>query len=111
MDVSGTYAYLADYGGGLQIINIFDPLSPVSKGNWIAPTGSNAYGVAVSGSYAYVADRLPEMLRIINIADPLNPTLIGSCDIAGYALGVSVVGKYTYVAANAEGFKVIDLLP
>jgi len=52
--VSGIYAYLAVSDSGLRIINISDPAAPVEVGFYNTP--GTAWNVAVSGSYAYVAD-------------------------------------------------------
>ena len=52
--VSGSYAYVADGGDGLRIIDVSVPSSPYEIGFY--NTGDTAYGVYVSGSYAYVAD-------------------------------------------------------
>ena len=52
--VSGTYAYVADYGAGLRIIDVSDPTSPSEVG--VYDTEGLAHGVYVSGIYAYLAD-------------------------------------------------------
>ncbi len=54
MAVSGTLAYVADGDAGLQIIDVSNPASPVRLGGY--DTSGTAYGVAVSGTVAYVAD-------------------------------------------------------
>jgi len=45
---------VADVFAGLRIIDISNPAAPMEVGFF--DTGSGAYGVYVSGSYAYVAD-------------------------------------------------------
>ena len=49
-----SYAYVADGVSGLRIINVANPAAPTEVGFYDTP--GNAYGVAVAGSYAYVAD-------------------------------------------------------
>jgi hypothetical protein len=71
-------------------------------------TTGNAYGVAVSGTYAYVADG-NSGLQIIDISNPLNPTLTATYDTAGMAYGVAVSGNYAYVADYAAGVQMIDI--
>ena len=53
VDVSGNIAY---FGNGLclEVVDISDPANPVELGRIVTP--SIVRGVAVSGSYAYVAD-------------------------------------------------------
>ncbi len=52
--VNDTVAYLAASGDGLQTVDIFDPLNPSSLGG--KNRGRKAWGVGVSGSYAFIAD-------------------------------------------------------
>ena len=68
MHVSGSYAYVADGGDGLRIIDISDPKNPYEVGHY--ETGSYAKGVYVSGKYAYVADR-EDGLYILRFRMPL----------------------------------------
>ena len=48
------HAYLAAASDGLQVIDVSDPTTPTVAGSWVTPY--QAWGVAVAGSYAYVAD-------------------------------------------------------
>jgi hypothetical protein len=104
--ISGDYAYVADYGSGLQVINIANPSSPTLAGSY--NTAGYAYGVAISGDYAYVADG-PLGLAVINITNPSSPTLAGSYDTPGYARRVAISGDYAYVADQAAGLLVINI--
>ena len=101
--ISGSYAYVADYGSGLHIINISNPASPAEVGYY--DTQGYARGVYVSGSYAYVAIGYSG-LRIINISDPSSPNEVGYYDTSGEAFGVYVAGDYTYLAAS--DFYILD---
>jgi len=74
-------------------------------------------GVAVSGSYAYVADS-DNGLVIVDINNSAAPTLADSYDTAGYAYGVAVSGSYAYVADRGNGIVILrtnasgtDLIP
>ncbi len=71
-------------------------------------TPGYARGVAISGDYAYVAD-VSLGLRVIDIADPTNPSHAGSYDTPGYAWSVAIAGDYAYVADEASGLQVIDI--
>jgi Ca2+-binding RTX toxin-like protein len=64
--------------------------------------------VQVIGNYAYVADSFSG-LQIIDISNPLTPTLKGNYDTSGSAYGVQVVGNYAYVADGEGGLKIIDV--
>jgi hypothetical protein len=60
-------------------------------------TPSFADAVAVSGDYAYVADKRYG-LQVVDISDPANPVIIGAVDTLGSAFGVAVAGDYDCVA-------------
>ncbi|MCX6679553.1 MAG: hypothetical protein NTX42_04190 [Methanothrix sp.] len=67
-----------------------------------------ATGVALSGSYAYVAD-CDSGLKIIDVSNPTSPLLKGSYDTPGYAYGVALSGSYAYVADGDSGLQIIDV--
>ncbi|MBK9137541.1 MAG: hypothetical protein IPM17_02060 [Verrucomicrobia bacterium] len=104
--VSGHYAYVADEGTGLQVIDVSDPAHPVRVGGYDTP--GYARGVAVSGHYAYVADGWVG-LQVIDVSDPAHPVRVGGYDTPGYAWSVAVSGHYAYVADGDAGLQVIDV--
>ena len=71
-------------------------------------TPGEAFSVAVSGDYAYVADGYAG-LRVISIVDPAHPVEVGSFDTPGWAHGVAVSGNYAYVADCDSGLRVISV--
>jgi DNA-binding beta-propeller fold protein YncE len=103
--VTGNYAYVADEGSGLRIINVSNPATPTEVGFYDTPGW--AQGVAVAGNYAYVADG-GSGLRIINVSNPATPTEVGFYDSPGNAEGVAVVGNYAYVA-DRGGLRIINV--
>jgi len=86
-------------------VDVSDPANPTEVSFY--DTRSYAYGVAVSGRYAYVADGSGS-LRIVDVSDPANPTEVGSYDTPRYAVGVVVSGSYAYVAAWS-GLRIVDV--
>jgi hypothetical protein len=71
-------------------------------------TPGEAFSVAVSGDYAYVADGYAG-LRVISVVDPAHPVEVGSFDSPGWAHGVAVSGNYAYVADYDSGLRVISV--
>lgn len=68
-------------------------------------TSGSAFGVAIAGDYAYVADQLPGF-QVLDISDPTNPVSVGSCETPGYSVHVVVAGDYAYVADQLFGLRV-----
>jgi len=88
---------------GLLIFDVSNPTTPQQIGH--CDTDGYAYGVYVSGDYAYVAD--VNSLVIIDITNPTNPQQVGHYDTDGWAEGVYVSGNCAYVADN--GLVIIDI--
>ena len=106
ISVVGNYAYVADYTGGLRIINITNPDAPAEIGFY--DTESYAGAIAVAGNYAYISDGW-DGLRIINISNPSAPTEVGFYDTAGSTYDTVIQGDYAYVADADTGLRVIDV--
>ena len=107
VDVAGNYAYVADsFSGGLQIIDISTPNAPSFAAS-IVGIGT-ARAVKVQGNYAYVG---ATDLNIINISDPLNPTLSNTFITgASTILGIDVQGNYVYTGhPTNDKFNIIDV--
>jgi hypothetical protein len=104
--ISGRYAYVADEGLGLQIIDISNPATPTLVGTY--DTSGNALGITISGRYAYVAD-YGSGLHIIDISNPSTPTLVGTYNTTGNAWGVTISGRYAYVGDYTSGLQIIDI--
>ncbi len=104
--VSGSYAYVADAGAGLRVIDVSDPSSPTESG--FCDTPRSALAVDVSGIYAYVADA-DSGLRVIDISDPSGPTEVGFCAARRFARDVDVLGSFAYVTDDVPGLVVVDV--
>jgi hypothetical protein len=94
--VYGSYAYV-ESRGYLNIINIANPASPVLVGFYRIYFWSDLGRVAISGNYAYVADR-NSGLWIIDISNSSSPNEVEFYDTPGSAIDVSVSGEYAYLA-------------
>ncbi|MEX1312388.1 MAG: hypothetical protein AB1Z65_18355, partial [Candidatus Sulfomarinibacteraceae bacterium] len=67
-----------------------------------------AWGVAVSGSIAFVAD-MEQGLRVIDVNTPSEPVEIAFIGDIGYSYDVAISGEFAYVVSNADGLAVIDV--
>ncbi|MGB4780786.1 MAG: hypothetical protein WBH61_01925, partial [Candidatus Methylomirabilis sp.] len=70
--LQGDFAYVVT-DVGLTIVDVSNPTVPVVRGS--VSTGKTQ-GVAVKGSYVYVASQTKD-LRIIDISNPDAPTIVG----------------------------------
>ncbi|MBK8231974.1 MAG: hypothetical protein IPK72_15635 [Candidatus Eisenbacteria bacterium] len=70
-----------------------------------APNDAN--DLTIRGTYAYGAHG-NSGIGIYSIADPANPTLLGTVDTPGYARRLSLVGSHLFVA-DASGVAVLSL--
>jgi hypothetical protein len=104
--ITGDHICVADYGSGLQVIDISDPTTPTSAGSYDTP--GQARAVAIAGDHAYVAD-YDFGLHVIDISDPTNPTSAGSYDKPNYARAIALAGDYAYLADQSAGLLVLDI--
>ncbi|HOX24245.1 MAG TPA: FlgD immunoglobulin-like domain containing protein [Candidatus Krumholzibacteria bacterium] len=103
----GKHAVVADRVSGVEIVDVSDPHAPAIVAHvdlfW-------SLGAAVAGEYAYVtADYGPRRLYVIDLADPLQPLVVGAALLADWAFGVAVDGGYAYVADSAAGLDIVDI--
>jgi len=103
--VAGNFAYVATIQQNLlQVINIADPANPSLAGQCSMPGTSQ--GVAVSGSYAYVA---AEDLSVVDVSNPQNPQEVGRYVSPDFAADVKVAGNFAYLADGYSGLRVLDV--
>lgn len=103
--VQGSYAYVADWTGGLRVLSIADPAHPTEVGFYDTP--GHAHGVAVVGAIAYVADGDSGLL-IISVADPAHPAEVGHFATLKWAYEVVVVNDLAYVATDS-GLSIVSV--
>jgi hypothetical protein len=124
---SGTLAYVAQEDSGLQIISAADPFSPTLISRYAPPGGARPRDVAVHGPYAYVptvsyvaasgaaGGWTDGWLRVVDVSNPVSPTLAASFDTPGDARRVIVAphaatGKtIAYVADGPAGLRIVDV--
>jgi hypothetical protein len=104
LEVAGDYAYIANSGQGLEILDIReDGPRPV----W-TQTGSKGYGLHITGHTAYLASN-EYGLQILDIGNPASPVLIGVLPTSGRAWDVWVNGANAFIADRDLGLVVADV--
>ncbi len=105
--VSGDFVWVALTTGGVQVVDLSDPASPVLRG--AVGTGGPASRVILpGGAFGYVADG-DGGLAILAVGDPDAPTVMGSVATPGGAWGVAVSGGLGFVAGAEQGLRVVDV--
>jgi len=108
--VQGKYAYLVNNSAAkLQVVNIANPASMTSVSNTIA-TPTDAQEIVVQDRIAYVTSGSGTSLRWFDISTPSAPVILGTYNAGSALRGLSVQGRYAYIADNGAGaMDVIDL--
>jgi hypothetical protein len=116
--IDGKYAYVGsgNYGRyGLTVLDVSNPAAPAEISFY------NAHGavgdIIVDGRYAYLAvppwyDMLGYVLgglRVLDVSNPIAPTLVGSLDMPEGAYRVAIEGSYAYVTTSDGKLRVVDI--
>lgn len=92
--------------GGLEIIDVSDPVHPSLTGSFAIPDGP-AWGLAVAGNYVYVADGRAG-LHTIDISDPAHPREVGFYQMQAWPQDLVVLGNYAYVT-DLWGLRILNI--
>ena len=90
--------------------NLSAQVTPIGIGHTATNYGGEAYSVALSGNYAYVAN-YGDGLRTYDVSDPTQPVCVGHSvtNYGGSADGVAVAGSYAYLANYNDGLRIYDV--
>lgn len=105
--VAGNYAYATSYRG-LEILDVSNPTHPQWVSAYDIHHTHDVRGIAVDGSYAYIAEKEAGLV-VISVKEPSHAKWVGNYDTSGRALGVALSGSYAYVADGSAGLVVIDV--
>jgi hypothetical protein len=113
--IAGTptgHIYVSDAGvaPGVSAINVLNPAAPVTSAFLAAvpaPTGT-AYVPFYANGKVFVAYGTAG-LRILDVTNPANVTLLGTAVLGGDSRSVVASGNYAYVAARDSGVFVVDV--
>ncbi|MFC1898048.1 hypothetical protein ACFLYJ_00590 [Candidatus Cloacimonadota bacterium] len=102
--VDGDYAYIAAGEDGLSIVYIAGSSLFVVSNYPLA----DARDVFIDGNYAFVADGMNGM-KILDILDPLLPTLVSTVSSSGVTNDVHVYGNYAFMADGESGLRIVNI--
>lgn len=108
--VAGGTGYVADYNGGLRIIDVSNPDSPAEQGAYEPPGAP--WAIALNGTLAVTVEGVA--LRTFDITDPFAPVARGVLDLDaaplnGWGTDVALAGSTAYVAGGDAGLVEVDL--
>jgi hypothetical protein len=106
--VTGDYAYIADANGGLRVIDISDPSSPIEAGSYNPSPPGWVQDVAVVEGYAYVTD-LERGLWVVNVTDPAEPSGSSFYRPPISPGAIAITEDYAYTAARERSLWVLDI--
>lgn len=90
---------------GFAIIDISEPEDPYIVGNLDSlPPGL----VTVTDDYAYIISNSPN-IDIVNIADPLSPSIAGMYETEHAIYGMGLSGHYLYIVVPNSGLDILDI--
>src|ERR1035437_2177736 len=103
----GQDAYVADGEGGLQVVDISNPTTPVIRGFYLTTNYTWAAGITIFGGRAYLTDENINVgLEIFDLGNPIMPTLLSSIPCGGGAYDVvvkaSTNGVFAYVSSGSS---------
>ncbi|MDD3102572.1 MAG: hypothetical protein PHE59_05505, partial [Patescibacteria group bacterium] len=99
---ASTYAFLASYNYGFQVLNITN-LGSISRATYLYST-ETSYGIRLflSGNYAYLANERGG-LEVIDISNPAAINRQQKIDVPDYVMDVMIDGDNAYMAARSSG--------
>lgn len=106
LSFQGNYAYAGIYNGVI-VVDISNPVAPREEGR-CSTSSAGTYDIFAAGSYAYLACN-DQSLRIVDITDPANPSLVSEYDLDLQPGHLYVSGEYVYIACSSAGLKIIDV--
>lgn len=98
-------AYLAGRDGGLEIVDVRNPLIPVQLG--VLNTSPLA-NLTVSGSHLYATSSTNSLI-IMDVSDPVAPQVTAVQTLHGQPLALSVRGNRAAIALGSAGAAIFDV--
>lgn len=94
-------------GSRVATVDVSNPNTPTIIGQ-SEPLPSLITAFSSTDHYALVGDVKGE-LWVLDMSMPGNPQIAGSIDMGDYVAGITVSGRYVYVACWKQGLKIVDI--
>jgi len=106
--IDGDMAYVADWTGGLRIVDISNP----SQLTEISNVPIKAWKIDAENDIVYVTDANPnysDTLKIYNVSDPASPALLSSVTLPESSWDLEYDNGYVYISCNNSGLRIYDV--
>ncbi len=100
----GSYSYAASGESGISVIISQGPPHLITT----VSTNGDARKCVIDNNTLYVANGLNGGLAILDISNPMNPTLLSNLPLTGYAKDIFAENGYVYLANAEGGFVIVD---
>ena len=111
ISVDGSIATVVQTGtpfnGRVTVLDVSDPTTPTEAGHIDNSNFFFFFGVALSGTHAYVSDE--RGLNIINVGDPASPFVEGYLDTSSALIHVVASGNLVFANWEDSELRVIDV--
>jgi hypothetical protein len=101
---------LVYYGVGnvFKIVSFEDPANPYSASSITLDdmVEDIVWTVMDGQTYCFVVGT---SLNVIDVTNPMSPSLVTTKELAGYGEGIAISGNYVYVAVGSTGMEVFDI--
>jgi hypothetical protein len=104
LEISGNYAYTAEPGDGLRVLNISSPDSMFAVDQFVT---LQAWDVSINSNFAYLAGA-DDGVFPINISTPSNILVSPAYNPSKFIRGVVANGTKVYLAAQDAGVEVVN---
>jgi hypothetical protein len=98
VQLQGRYAYVANEGVGLKVLDVSDPRSPTEVGSVDSTRTVATEAVAVRDSFAFIGWATHPLLRVVDVSDPRNPRKVAAGDVFNPARDMVWRDSFLYVA-------------
>ncbi len=107
IDIEGNYAYVAMGNGGLAIVDMSDPFSPVTT--TVFDPAYNVSVITVVGEYVYVGNN-GTVFAILDVSNPYEVKELSSVTVQDAIIKeVLVQGAYAYLGGGVSDIYVMDI--
>ncbi len=104
LDLMGHHLCVAIWSGGLEIVDVSDPATPMRTAEY-DDDDSGISRVVISGSRAFLLDPngLRTTMTVLDLSDPSRPIRVGGLDSVGRTSNFTISDGHLYLAAGDNG--------